>query len=169
MESKAINKKTFLENLTYYILIVVLCIMALNLISQKSDKAYNIIKYRSYVVLSGSMEPKLYPGDLIITFKSNPKKLKVGDIITFKSNNQVITHRIEQINENGYITKGDNNDVVDEEIVKEDDIIGKVLFKIPKVGYVSQFLSQSWVIGVELILMGVFILINIKSQDNRND
>lgn len=169
MESKVINKKTSLANLTYCILIVILVIMALNLISQKSDKAYNIIKYRSYVVLSGSMEPNLYPGDLIFTFKSNPKKLEVGDIITFNSNNQVITHRIEQIDEKGYVTKGDNNNSVDEELVKEEDIIGKVVFKIPKVGYVSKLLSQSWVIGSELILMGVLILINSRSKDTHNN
>lgn len=164
MDTEIKSKKLSLSTLSFYILIIIVIVMTGNLVSQRYDKAYNIIKFRSYTVLSGSMEPTFYAGDLVIVAKVNTKNLEVGDIVTFYKDNDIITHRIEQFNELGYITKGDNNNTIDSETVLPNDIIGKVIFSIPKAGYVIQFLSKSWVVAIELILLGVLIIFSNKEK-----
>ena len=162
MESKSRIRKLSISNIVFYILMMLSVFLILNIISQKSDKVYNIIGFRTYTVLSGSMEPNIDPGDLVVTIKSN--NFKEGDIITFNNKNQVITHRIEEIRDTEFITKGDNNNSVDSDIVVKNNIIGKVVLTIPKVGYIFKFLSQSWVIAVELILLGFIIIFNSRGK-----
>lgn len=97
-----------------------------------------------HTVISNSMYPELKIYDLLLDVKVGKNtKIKKGDIITFipndsLSNNQTITHRvIDIINEDGityYKTKGDNNNEADEMLITKDNIKGKFLFKIPKIG-----------------------------------
>ncbi len=95
------------------------------------------------VVLTGSMEPVIYPGDVIIIRKMFEEKevneLVEGDVITFSRLDYTVTHRIKevQIDEAGnrsFVTKGDNNKSEDQEIVKPNDIKGIVVRVVPKVG-----------------------------------
>lgn len=95
------------------------------------------------VVLTGSMEPDIKPGDMIlinkITDENDINKLKPGDIITFHRDDIIITHRIKEIvtDENGNIsfrTKGDNNSVMDTRLVEPGEVIGKYVGVIPKIG-----------------------------------
>lgn len=140
-------------------IIGVLSITLLLLISSKSEKAFNLIGYRTYTVLSGSMEPEFYPGDIVIVKNKNKTELKVDDIVTFVDDGDIVTHRIMKETEEGYITKGDNNEVEDARTLKDENIIGKVLIDIPKLGYAIQFLSKPIVIAGELILLAIFIII----------
>ena len=140
------------------IFIFIFLIIFLNFISAKSDKFFNLIGFRTYTVLSGSMEPDLYPGDIVVVINKNKINFNIGDIITFKKYNTVITHRIIDLNNNGYITKGDNNNFKDSFIVENKDIIGKVLLKIPKLGYILEFLSRPIIISLEMILLGILII-----------
>lgn len=79
-----------------------------------------------FIVETGSMEPAIQSGELIITSKTN--KYGIGDIVTVLDENDCIyTHRIVGIKEKSIITKGDSNNVFDEE-VNSDLIIGKVVF-----------------------------------------
>ena len=94
------------------------------------------------VVTSGSMEPNLSIGDLLIIEKVDPASLEVGDIIVFKTryNTMPIVHRIIEIKEGPdglrFRTKGDANPGSDIGYRTEDDIIGRVKYRIPKVGYI---------------------------------
>ena len=97
--------------------------------------------YEVKVVLSGSMEPAIKVGSLAIV---KPVELyKTGDVITFGKddrNNIPTTHRIiaEQVVSGEFIftTKGDANDDPDAREVREDEIIGKVIFDIPYLGFI---------------------------------
>lgn len=94
---------------------------------------------RPYVVYSGSMEPGIPTGAVVFVKeeKFSPKK---GDIITFHNNDTVITHRVVK-NINGICTtKGDANETADPAVVKESQIIGRVIFALPYLGYVIYFL-----------------------------
>lgn len=162
MVSKYKVHKFNVSDIIFYVLIVLLIFLTLNIISLKSDEGYNIIRFRTYTVVSGSMEPAIHPGDLIVIIKSN--NFKEDDIITFKNSNQVITHRIEEVIDDGFITKGDNNNFIDSDIVREIDIIGKVILTIPKFGIVTYFLSERWVISAELILLGFIIILNNRGK-----
>lgn len=130
----------------------------MNFISMKSEKAFNVINFRTYTVLSGSMKPKINPGDIIIILNKNKVNLNKNDIITFKENNSVITHRIVDIKDNVYITKGDNNNSIDSFTVSSENILGKVIFNIPKLGYILEFLSRPLIIALEMIIVAVLII-----------
>jgi len=103
----------------------------------------NILRgYKSFMVLSGSMEPTINIGDIVITHKQiNYFK---NDTITFYGpENRVVTHRIALIKEQDgnttIITKGDANRSIDSDTITPNKIIGKVIFIIPKLGFVVSF------------------------------
>ena len=168
METEKVEKKKINISKILNIVVPILFIMlALNLMTTKSDNLFEIIGYRSYTVLSGSMEPEFYPGDMVITKHKNKSDIQINDIVTYRDNEGVIiTHRIIEEIPKGYITKGDNNNVEDAEILTTDNIIGEVKFSIPKLGYVINFLSKPMVIAVEMFLLAGFILFYYKDDDN---
>lgn len=95
------------------------------------------------VVLTGSMEPLIYPGDVVIVKKIMEEKeidrLAAGDIINFKREDITITHRIIDVRRDeagnlSFETKGDNNDSADEQMVSPNDINGTISKVVPKVG-----------------------------------
>ena len=111
------------------------------------------------VILTGSMEPDIKPGDVVLIEKIKTEQeiysLSESDIINFKRGNIVITHRIIQIlcDENGNLsfrTKGDNNDTEDPEVVYPNDIKGIVDHTVPKIG-----LPVLWLRGQRSIPEGV--------------
>ena len=78
-------------------------------------------------VSSNSMFPTIKKDDYIVIKKQ--KDYEIGDIITFKSKEDcLITHRIIEKYENVFITKGDNNNISDDEQVKMGVILGKLIF-----------------------------------------
>lgn len=124
------------------------------------DSLYNISRGEArspllnmYLIVTDSMVPTINVNDAIVVKRVNNDALDVGDIITFSSvdkffNGLTVTHRIvgKQMDVNGnyiYRTKGDNNFLEDTTFVDLDHIYGKVLFRVPKIGYVYGFVSSS--------------------------
>lgn len=109
-----------------------------------------LVGLRPYVVLSGSMEPVYHVGSLIYVKEVDYKQLQVGDPITYMLNqNTVVTHRIIEVlidEENPdtirYFTKGDANDAPDGTSVHYKNILGKPVFSIPYLGYVSHYIQN---------------------------
>lgn len=107
--------------------------------------------FNAYVIVSPSMVPTIKINDAVVIRRLDGN-YKVGDIVTFLSSDinydgLTITHRIvDKGKTNGnklfYTTKGDNNAVSDATPVFNEAIYGKVIFKIPKIGYVHSFLSK---------------------------
>ncbi|WP_270647044.1 signal peptidase I [Paeniclostridium hominis] len=159
MEAEKVEKKKIdLSKISNIVIPMLFMVLVLNIMTTKSDKLFEIIGYRSYTVLSGSMEPEFYPGDMVITKHKSKTDIKVNDIVTYRDNDGVIiTHRIMEETPEGYITKGDNNNVEDADMLTEKNIIGEVKFSIPKLGYLSDFLSKPAVIAVEMFLLAGFI------------
>ena len=92
------------------------------------------------VVATGSMEPLIMPGDVVLVNKVKPgENFKVGEIIQFRRDTILIDHRIIEIVKDdkslGYRTKGDNNSGPDSQIVKPEDVKGTVIQVIPKIGW----------------------------------
>ncbi len=137
----------------------------------------------AYVVLTGSMLPEIQIKDVVLTKKVPPEKLKKGDIITFISSDQrfpgvIVTHRIVDIihdSQTGtyqFQSKGDNNNVEDLALVEEYNIIGKVIFKIPKIGYIQEFIASKGglifvVLIPSLIVLSYDIMKCIKKRKNK--
>ena len=123
-----------------------------------------------FVVLSGSMEPTYHVGSLIYVKSVDYKELKVGDPITFLvSENTVATHRIievlpdeEEPDTLRYFTQGDANDVPDGSSVHYKNIIGKPVFSVPYLGYVSDYIQNPpgkyvAISGAALLVLVVFL------------
>ncbi len=108
-----------------------------------------VVAQHMNVVVSGSMEPVMYRGDIVI-IDNNPSTIHVGDIIVYKATwvNEDVIHRVIAIGEdsNGntvVVTKGDNNKAPDPAPVYPNQIISKVVsinghpLIIPKIGYIT--------------------------------
>lgn len=109
--------------------------------------------YRVFLVQSGSMSPALNTGDVVIVKPIS--SYQINDIVTFNSHqNFTVTHRITQLDDNSFITKGDANSVVDQEQVNRSQVLGKVFITIPKIGYFIMFVKS---------LPGLIVLIIIPS------
>lgn len=100
-------------------------------------------------IISPSMEPKYPTGSLVYLIDVDPSSLEVGDVITFQiTKNMTATHRIKEIvpDEDDpsilrFRTKGDNNDAYDGNLVEFKDVKGKVIFCIPLLGYLAQYIQ----------------------------
>ena len=101
--------------------------------------AIGIFPIKPVAVATGSMEKELFTGDVVIIKKCKPNDVNVGDIIEYQMDGYTVIHRIvEKKQKNGnyyFVTKGDNNNAPDSDDVKEDQLIGKVIFKIRYIGY----------------------------------
>ena len=141
-EKKDFKEKKTIKSIFSIFLIIVALIMVM-LVS-------NLFRFWLAVVASGSMEPTIKIGDIVIIDKSYKKRLnelKVGDILVFKNNNKIYTHRIIEIREKSgrYIinTKGDRKEnAIDNWIATNDNIVGVVKFKIKYIGYPTVWLSR---------------------------
>ena len=94
------------------------------------------------VVLSGSMRPVMDAGDVVIVAKIPTDTIEVGDIIQFRRPEKItIMHRVIEIQGTEeaklFITKGDDNDEPDTDPVIPENVVGKLVLKIPKIGWAS--------------------------------
>lgn len=172
------------------ILAILIAIISLILISFVDNKI-NEVKgnnvpplFGSYVIVSPSMVPTIKVQDAILVARVNPNQLKVGDIITFKSSDYrysgyTVTHRIKEIYTNNegkrtFITKGDNNSLNDSAPVLAENIYGKVVLKLPRLGFLQSFIFNN--VGFILIIiipLGCVIIYNVRryitKKHNEND
>ena len=81
-------------------------------------------KVKIYNVKTGSMEDNIHVGDYVLIYKEDA--YNVGDVVTYQKDDYFITHRIVKKYDDKFITKGDANNTIDEEI-NSNDIIGKVI------------------------------------------
>lgn len=114
------------------------------------------------VIMSGSMEPAIPVGSIVVVKKVNPEDVKVGDVIAFETGESRTMHRVvEKVVENGsfhFRTKGDANEDPDPWIVKPEGVSGALMLTIPYYGYLLVFAGTP--IGFALfILVPAIILI----------
>lgn len=121
--------------------------------------------YEAYTVISGSMEPELSINSVVYVHSVEEDTLETGDIVTFYSNGSIVTHRVvsNDIENSEIVTKGDANAKEDLSPISYNDIIGKVSFDIPMLGYILTFLNEmvGKIVALVLLVVGIF-LIDIK-------
>ena len=126
-----------------------------------------LIGLQPFVVLSGSMRPTYEVGSLIYVKSVDYKELQVGDPITYMiSQDTVVTHRIIEVlvdeedpDTIRYFTQGDANAVPDGMSVHYKNIIGKPVFSIPYLGYVSDYIQNPPGMYVAIAAGAVLILL----------
>ncbi|AFK18202.1 signal peptidase I [Haloferax mediterranei ATCC 33500] len=122
---------------------------------------------QSYTVLTGSMQPAISSGDVIIVRDVPASTIETGDVITYeldsgRSDVQRQTHRVVEVveREDGryFRTKGDANEDPDQRLVSADTVVGRVMMTIPYAGHVTLFANTTTGIVV-LILVPTVLLI----------
>ncbi len=151
-------KSSFKKYLSYFVYGVLFLLIIFFLGSAIPAFNYNIM-----TVISGSMEPTLKLGSVVVT--SPVENYKVGDIITFRTGGEgtpPTTHRIEDVRvEEGemiYITKGDANPTEDMTETREENIMGKALFSVPYLGHLVDFVKTPIGFGVLVIIPALLII-----------
>ena len=110
-----------------------------------------------YIVLSGSMEPVIKTGSIVLV-QTRETDIKTGDIILYQSGMQNVTHRVAEQIKGGYITKGDANTTCDLIPVKKTQVKGKIAVSIPYLGYAVLFLRTPYGICLSILILIVSLL-----------
>ena len=169
---KKIFKTILLAFLTTLLIINLIMLYQTNVKKEEIPRVGNISVFN---IVSESMVPTINVNDLIVIKKCTQEEIKNGDIITYKrEDGSIITHRIISItqenSENIYTTKGDNNAIQDDELIKHSQVYGKYLFKIKGAGgFVENLQKNNGLISVGIAIL-IFVLLknsNDKKRENR--
>ena len=150
--------------------VVVITIIGLYYMAQVKilNKDYaNIFGYTFFEVATGSMANTLNIGDIVVV-KVN-ESFKENDIIVYKEENSFITHRVIKIDGQDLITRGDANNSEDKPI-KSDQILGKVIYIIPKIGIWRKVLASPEILGmiiIFIILLGIVLMLTSKTEKEK--
>lgn len=103
--------------------------------------------YKIFTVLSNSMNPDFGTGDLIVVKSKSASEVHPNDVITFKTDHgKSITHRVVDIKHRNestfFVTKGDNNNVRDSNLVPAESLVGKKVFVIAYGGFIAKFIKS---------------------------
>ncbi len=130
----------FLWNTVMNVILAVIVVIAILLVGVR------LVGLRPLVVLSGSMEPTYHVGSMIYVKSVDPNSIQVGDPITFLINEDLdmATHRVIEIDAENqhFYTQGDANDAADGAPVHFNNLVGKPVFTIPKLGYFSDWITN---------------------------
>jgi signal peptidase I len=100
-------------------------------------------QFSSYIITSGSMAPTIPAGSVVVTRRQ--PTYSPGDVIAFFSPNEpgvTVVHRLVQQTTNGFTTKGDNNNALDQWTVLGTSVRGSVFLYLPYVGYLAVWVRQ---------------------------
>lgn len=156
------------------ILLALLLIYNITLISQSvinPSKTPSFLGVKTYTIISGSMQPELNIGDIVVVKEVGDNELNIDDIIAYRSGQNIVTHRIVSINyvngQKQYTTKGDYNNIEDDEILTIKSIEGKVVNKIKYIGNITILLQEKF--SIILIMLVFFIYISSKKNKEKED
>lgn len=119
--------------------------------------------YSALIVLSGSMNPTMKVGDVILYHEVNPSDLIVGDIIVYNDpNGNTVTHRITKVMQRehsiAFQTRGDANNAGDDYDTSQSSIIGKEIISIPYLGYIPALTGNPKVFFPLIIIPALIII-----------
>lgn len=118
----------------------------------------NAFHAKSLTVMSGSMEPTISTGDVVVAQQISPMDARVGDIVSFRDpleHDRIITHRVREIHvvkgKMEFVTKGDANTNTEHWAVPQDGTIGRVAFHVPRLGYFMVWIHSTF--GLLLLIV----------------
>jgi signal peptidase I len=156
--------KNIVTTLIGLALLIVLPFVIFTYVTSKSPVLFD---FRSYIVLTGSMEPELPVGSMVYT---QPKpSYAVGDVITFTDKeDRTVTHRITAVKGDSYETRGDANTKEDSDLVPKEKVVGSVFLHVPYIGKYIDFLKtpQNFIL---FIVLPALVFIGIEFWNIRNE
>lgn len=181
----------FVSSILFYSIIAVAGVVLILFLAYFVDQKIGASKgekrqplFGAYIIVSESMVPTINVYDAVVTMRVKQDKISIDDIITFLSKEietagTPITHRVIGTVPMGdgsvkYRTKGDNNNTPDFALIAPEEIIGKVLFTLPMIGYIQVFMTKpiGWLLVIVipcLFIIGGDVLKLIKSAKKDND
>ncbi len=184
----------FIATVLMYSICLIMIIVFLVFVVNFIDKQYNLKSgnnkkdlFSAYTIVSPSMVPTINVLDVVVTMRvDNPEEIEKEDIVTFNSTDYrysgvLVTHRIVDIEKTSsgeylFTTKGDNNNTQDSSRISFNEIYGRVLFRIPKIGYIQYYLSSvlGWVAiiivpAVMIIGYDIYKLVKTIKSSNGKD
>lgn len=164
------NKKALKKLIRFFLLILCGAILGFNIYSANANSLVGNqlpmpFGYGAAVVLSGSMEPELSKGDLIVVKKTD--SYEHNEVVVFQDVQSLVVHRIIEINGSTVVTKGDANNIADDPI-DVSRISGEVVCAIPYAGTFVEFVKTP--IGTILIIGLAVLLLEIpRFQEKKKD
>lgn len=129
---------------------------------------HSLLGIRGSIVQSDSMFGTFEGGDVIFSYLPKSPQFFSGDIVTFKTEKTIVTHRIKRIgitDTDTYFTKGDANREEDPLPVSKEQIIGKYVFRIPKVGFfAAKIQTTRGLIAVTYFSLSVMLIGNLLNE-----
>jgi signal peptidase len=123
--------------------------------------AHPVFGFRSFTVMSGSMEPAIHTGDLVVNRPIAAGDARIGDVITFHppTGPKRMTHRVHSMIARGssvtFETKGDANTGVERWKIGRDGHIGRVVVRVRRLGWVVNWLRQPLVLLLVVVVPAV--------------
>lgn len=129
-----------------------------------------LLHIRPAVVVSGSMEPAIHTGSMVfIDMDYRADHVVERDIIAYDANGTMVTHRVKELTDEGFVTKGDANSDPDPATVSFDRYTGRVIMWIPWIGYVTRFMFQTrgkvLIIATFVSIMLIYSLLGKEETD----
>ena len=171
---ETINKRKKNAKITKRIIDIIIIILLYNIILVfisciNKIEDISLFGYKAYRITTDSMSPSINTGDVIIVKKVQEEKLQAGDVITFKQQDKVITHRITHIDKQDgkkqYTTKGDNNNLEDNEKIEYSEIEGENVLTIPKLGYFIYALENQIVFLFIILILLITLFFKIRKDE----
>lgn len=166
-KKKSKRLKIVLNTVRVLVIILFVAFIIVVCLQRVSDNKISFFNYRMFTVISGSMKPKYDIGDVLISKKVEPSKIKVGDVISYQGTKggfagKVITHQVIGVNKSGsgkYIfrAKGLAN-LVEDPAVSEDQLYGKVIYKSVILSAIYRIVSTNIGFYIFIIIPMVFII-----------
>lgn len=168
ISSKIKTQKRTKKVLKYILLSFLIVLFIVNLILSFEENTH-VLGIYMFNIVSESMEPTFNVNDLVVVKKVDTSELNDGDIITFENDGKVISHRILKIskNRNGVKiqTKGDNNEVQDPYELTAEQVYGKVVFSIEKLGrFVTYIQNAKGFLNIVIFAIIVYILVSLRDK-----
>lgn len=153
------NRKVFFKQFVFGAITSLLMLVALLAVVSALQVPETL---RLYTVLSGSMEPAIGVGSVVVVRPA--ENYRPGDIITFshpqKPSVTTTTHRIRSVSKEGFITRGDVNDSADAALVRKTNVLGRVILTLPLLGYPVAFAKTLPGLIVLIIIPAILIIYN---------
>ena len=184
MLNKIKNNKALkiIGNIIYYILLaLVILILAVVILQRVSKNNASIGGIRIFNIVTESMFPEYQIGDVLITIKLEPSKIKVGDDLVYLGTEQgfagrVVTHRVVDIEESDgkyrFHTKGLANEVEDP-VVQENQIYGIVIYKTYILSFITKIINNIYgfyfLIFIPLTILIIVKFVKIRNEKEKDD
>lgn len=149
--------------LSRLLLLAVAAVTAVSLLSARDGSLPRVLGLSHLVVVSGSMEPALKVGDMIIIRRQD--SYQAGDIITFRDGGSFVTHRIaEAQGDDTFITRGDSNNTPDSRPVSIGQVEGSLLLRIPMAGRLLLYLKTTPGIISAALAAAILTLLSFRKE-----